>query len=294
MENLVRKAYGKINLGLDVIRKRPDGYHDVRMIMQMVDIYDTLTFVKRGDDRIILSSNKRELPHDDNNLIVKAAKLLFAYKKVSYGVSVHLVKNIPVAAGMAGGSTDAAATLCGLNDLFELGLGREELMKLGVQIGADVPYCILGGCALSEGIGEVLTPLVMPPACELVIAKPDIAVSTGYVYEHLDLPSLTRHPDIDGIRAAIEQGNLLKMSEKLENVLESVTAARYESIKVLKERMLACGALGAVMSGSGPVVFGLFRTREQADAAKEAILSKKLAKDVFVAHFCEGQEGDCV
>lgn len=288
MENLVKRAYGKINLGLDVLGKRPDGYHDVKMIMQTVDIFDTLTFVKRGDDKIILSSNKRELPHDDDNLICKAARLLFAHQRVSCGVSIHLVKNIPVAAGMAGGSTDAAATLRGLNELFEFGLSQNELMEIGVQIGADVPFCILGGCALSEGIGEVLTPLNMPPRCELVIAKPDLSVSTKYVYEHLNLDSLKSHPDIDGIRRAIEAGDLKGMSGKLENVLESVTAAKYESIAALKKQMLDGGAVGAIMSGSGPTVFGIFEQKEQACSVKDAILQKELAGEVFVSHFCEG------
>jgi len=291
VENLVKKAYGKINLGLDVLRKRPDGYHDVKMIMQTVDLSDTLTFVKRGDNKIALSSNRRELPNDENNLIYKAAELLFTYKNISGGVSIHLVKNIPVAAGMAGGSADAAATLCGLNELFEFGLDREELMKLGVQIGADVPYCILGGCALSEGIGEVLTPLPSPPDCELVIAKPDINVSTKYVYEHLDLPSLKSHPDIDGIRMAIENGDLDGMSGRLENVLESVTSARYEIIGKIKEEMIAMGARNAVMSGSGPTVFGLFEKREQASLAGEAIRNKDLAKEVFVTRFYHGCKG---
>ncbi|MBR1691993.1 MAG: 4-(cytidine 5'-diphospho)-2-C-methyl-D-erythritol kinase [Lachnospiraceae bacterium] len=290
MENLVRKAYGKINLGLDVLRKRPDGYHDVRMIMQTVDLCDTLTFVKRGDDKIVLTSNKRELPNDENNLIYKAAKLLFSYKQMSGGVSIHLVKTIPIAAGMAGGSADAAATLCGLNDLFELGLSTEELLELGVQIGADVPFCIVGGCALSEGIGEVLTPLVNSLPCELVLAKPDIDVSTKYVYEHLRLDELEHHPDIDGIRRAMESGDLGGMCSLLENVLETVTAEKYEVIGELKRELLHQGAENAVMSGSGPTVFGLFAVREQAEAAKKAILEKQLAKEVFVSRFMNAQE----
>ena len=287
MEKLVKKAYGKINLGLDVLRRRPDGYHDVKMIMQMVDIYDTLTFEKRQDDRIVLSANKEEIPCDDSNLIYKAAKLLFDYKGVSYGVNIHLEKRIPVAAGMAGGSTDAAAAFTGLNELFELGVSQKELLELGVKVGADVPYCILGGCALSEGIGEVLTPLPNPPYCELVITKPDINVSTKYVYENLNLPELKRHPDIDGMRTAIEAGDLKGITDRLENVLESVTVKKYGIIQEIKDEMISLGATNAIMSGSGPTVFGFFESKEQAENAKKIILNKNFAKEVFVAHFLE-------
>lgn len=290
MEKLIKKAYGKINLGLDVLRRRPDGYHEVKMIMQMVDIYDTLTFEKREDNQIVLSANREDIPCDESNLIYKAAKLLFDYKQVSYGVNIHLEKRIPVAAGMAGGSTDAAAAFTGVNELFELGVSQKELMELAVKVGADVPYCILGGCALSEGIGEVLTPLPNPPYCEMVIAKPDINVSTKYVYENLNLPELKKHPDIDGIKAAIEAGNLEGVIERLENVLESVTVKKYGIIQDIKDEMISLGASNAIMSGSGPTVFGFFDTREEAEAAKEKILDKELAKEVFVAHFMEAIE----
>lgn len=287
MEKLIKKAYGKINLGLDVLRRRPDGYHEVKMIMQMVDIYDTLTFEKREDDLIVLSANREDIPCDESNLIYKAAKFLFDYKQVSYGVNIHLEKRIPVAAGMAGGSTDAAAAFTGLNELFELGVSQEELMELAVKVGADVPYCILGGCALSEGIGEVLTPLPNPPYCEMVIAKPDINVSTKYVYENLNLPELKKHPDIDGMKEAIEAGSLDGIMERLENVLESVTVKKYGIIQDIKDEMISLGAENAIMSGSGPTVFGFFNSREEAEAAKEKILNKELAKEVFVAHFME-------
>lgn len=290
MEKLIKKAYGKINLGLDVLRRRPDGYHEVKMIMQMVDIYDTLTFEKREDNQIVLSANREDIPCDESNLIYKAAKLLFDYKQVSYGVNIHLEKRIPVAAGMAGGSTDAAAAFTGLNELFELGVSQQELMELAVKVGADVPYCILGGCALSEGIGEVLTPLPNPPYCEMVIAKPDINVSTKYVYENLNLPELKKHPDIDGMKAAIEAGSLDGVIERLENVLESVTVKKYGIIQDIKDEMISLGAANAIMSGSGPTVFGFFDSREEAEAAKEKILEKELAKEVFVAHFMEAIE----
>lgn len=285
MEKLVKKAYGKINLGLDVLRRRPDGYHDVKMIMQTVDIYDELTFVKRDDDKIVITTDKAELPCDENNLIYKAAMRIFEYKGSKKGVSIHLNKHIPVAAGMAGGSTDAAATLLAVNELFELGLSTDELLKIGVTIGADVPYCIIGGTALSEGIGEVLTPLKNPPHCKLVIAKPDINVSTKYVYENLNLAGLLRHPDIDGMKEAIENEDLEGISSRLENVLESVTVKKYGIIEQIKEEMLKQGAMNAVMSGSGPTVFGLFESEEKAQLTKEAILQKGYAKEVFVSTF---------
>ena len=290
MEKIIKKAYGKINLGLDVLRRRPDGYHEVKMIMQMVDIYDTLTFEKREDNQIVLSANREEIPCDESNLIYKAAKLLFDYKQVAYGVNIHLEKRIPVAAGMAGGSTDAAAAFTGLNELFELGVSQQELMELAVKVGADVPYCILGGCALSEGIGEVLTPLPNPPYCEMVIAKPDINVSTKYVYENLNLPELKTHPDIDGMREAIEAGSLDGIINRLENVLESVTVKKYGIIQDIKDEMISLGASNAIMSGSGPTVFGFFDSKEEAETAKEKILEKELAKEVFVAHFMEAIE----
>ncbi|MBQ5674494.1 MAG: 4-(cytidine 5'-diphospho)-2-C-methyl-D-erythritol kinase, partial [Lachnospiraceae bacterium] len=198
MEKLIKKAYGKINLGLDVLRRRPDGYHEVKMIMQMVDIYDTLTFEKREDNQIVLSANREDIPCDESNLIYKAAKLLFDYKQVSYGVNIHLEKRIPVAAGMAGGSTDAAAALVGINKLFALGLSMEELKEIGVKIGADVPYCILGKTALAEGLGEILT--VLPPLKESIVclAKPSYSVNTGQVYKEIDQKKNLLHPDTEG------------------------------------------------------------------------------------------------
>lgn len=285
MQEIKRRAYGKINLGLDVLRKRPDGYHDVKMIMQMVSVYDELTFRKIPDKEIRIVTNKEELPFNEDNLIYKAAKLMLERLNSEEGISVVLKKNIPIAAGMAGGSTDAAATLLGLNELLEGNIPMEELLSMGVKIGADVPYCILQKTALSEGIGEVLTPLPAPPACGLLIGKPDIHVSTKYVYENLQADTLKSHPDIDGMRKAIEEQDLKGITSRMENVLETVTIQKYPVIGEIKEAMLKAGAINALMSGSGPTVFGVFASREWAEKAKEELAKSGLVKELFVAEF---------
>lgn len=285
MQEIKRRAYGKINLGLDVLRKRSDGYHDVKMIMQMVSVYDELTFRKIPDKEIRIVTNKEELPFNEDNLIYKAAKLMMERLNSEEGISVVLKKNIPIAAGMAGGSTDAAATLLGLNELLEGNIPIEELLSMGVKIGADVPYCILQKTALSEGIGEVLTPLPAPPACGLLIGKPDIHVSTKYVYENLQADTLKSHPDIDGMRKAIEEQDLEGITSRMENVLETVTIQKYPVIGEIKEAMMKAGAINALMSGSGPTVFGVFASRERAEKAKEELAKSGLVKELFVAEF---------
>lgn len=292
MERLTRNAYAKINLGLDVIRRREDGYHEVKMIMQTIDLYDTLTFCKKKESGIVLKIDKENLSAGKDNLICRAAEKLFAEAGLSGGVEIFLEKRIPIAAGMAGGSTDAAAALSGLNELFGLGYSLERLQTLGVMLGADIPYCLMGGTALSEGIGEVLTKLPAPPPCVLVIAKPDIDVSTKFVYENLHADTLTYHPDIDGMEAAIRSGNLDGIAKRMGNVLETVTVREYPVINEIKEQMKKAGALNALMSGSGPTVFGLFAEKEPADAAAEQIRNRSLAGQVFVTGFHErGREG---
>ena len=280
-----REAYAKINLGLDVVRRLPNGYHEVRMIMQTVGICDVLTFTKT-DSGIRLCVDNKELPTDGSNLIYKAAKLLLDTAGVQGGVSITLEKNIPIAAGMAGGSTDAAAAFLGINELYELGYNIEELKAFGVKIGADVPYCIQGGTALAEGIGEILSTLPAPPDCYLVIAKPDINVSTKFVYENLRANELEHHPDIDGMIEALKQGDLKGITDRLANVLETVTIPAYPIIDDIKNMMLAEGARGALMSGSGPTVFGIFTDKEKAECAAKEIAAKNLAKQIFVTTFC--------
>ena len=282
MDSVVIKAMAKVNLGLDVLRRRENGYHDVKMVMQTVNLYDTLTILKTENAQIIITTNTGELPLNEDNLIYKAAKLLSTHTGKEYGVKIHLDKQIPIAAGMAGGSTDAAATLLGLNALYDLGLNKEELAKIGVKIGADVPYCIYGGTCLSEGIGEVLTKLPDAPDCFVVIAKPGIGVSTKYVYENLHIEAVKDHPDIDGMIDAIKADNLDGVAQKMENVLETVTIKRYPEIAVMKECLLENGAENALMSGSGPTVFGIFKEEEKAKRALFKLEETGLVKQGFV------------
>jgi len=266
------KAYAKINLGLDVIRKRPDGYHEVKMVMQTIDVCDELTFTKTGEPGIVIRTNRDDLPTDKNNLIHKAAKLMMDEYDLTGGIEVELEKNIPVAAGLAGGSTDAAAVLCVMNDMYALGLDKNELMKLGVRIGADVPYCIMGGTALSEGIGEILTRINSCPDCGILLAKPPISVSTAYVYQNLHLDTVI-HPDIDGVISGITDGDFTRIAECTGNVLESVTIRDYPIIDRIKNVMTQNGAISSLMSGSGPTVFGIFTNDDAMNKAYD-ILSK--------------------
>ena len=258
MNKHVEKAYGKINLGLDVIGRREDGYHLVKMIMQTVALHDVVTLEKVSDGKISMTTNDATLPVDEDNLCIKAANLLKEEFGFLEGVKIHLEKNIPVAAGMAGGSTDAAAVLKGLNHMFQLGLDSEGLMKRGLRLGADIPYCIMGGTALSEGIGEELTGISPMPEVSLLIAKPPVNVSTGKVYGALDALTSYEHPDIDGMVKAIEEKDISKICDKMGNVLADVTMPMVPEVKELRDTMLDYGATGAMMTGSGPTVFGFF------------------------------------
>lgn len=267
MKEVQLRAYGKINLGLDVVRRREDGYHELRMIMQTVGLYDELTMKVLQEDEIRLSTNLSFLPTNQNNLIYKAIKMMKDEFKIEAGVEVELKKRIPVAAGMAGGSSNAAAALVGMNRLFHLKLSKKKLMEYGVKLGADVPYCIMRGTALSEGIGEILTPLPPMPECYILLAKPGVSVSTKYVYQNLDLLKLTSHPDIDGMVSALGEGNLSGICDRLENVLETVTIKDYPMIEEIKQFLIKEGAKGALMSGSGPTIFGIFDKKETAKTA---------------------------
>lgn len=287
LNKIVRNAYAKINLGLDVLRRREDGYHEVKMIMQTISLHDTLSFEEiAGADIELLTNDKPELPDDaKENLVYKAAQLIRDTYGIQRGVRIILQKNIPIAAGMAGGSTDAAAVFHGLNELWGLSMSVERMQELAVRLGADIPYCIMGGTALSEGIGEKLTSLVAPPFAYVLIAKPDISVSTKYVYENLHADTLPKHPDIDGMILAIREQKLNGITDRMENVLETVTQEKYPVIKEIKDRMIQEGALNALMSGSGPTVFGIYTEREQAEAAAAGIRAEGMAKEVFVTTF---------
>lgn len=276
------KALAKINLGLDVVRRREDGYHEVRMIMQTIHLYDRLDIKRTKESGIQIQTNLSFLPVNENNLIYKAAKLLMDEFSITDGVSVKLDKRIPVAAGMAGGSTDAAAMLFGMNRLFSLGLTKRQLMERGVQIGADVPYCIMRGTALAEGIGEELSPLAPMVKCPVLIAKPSISVSTKFVYQNLKLDDTTVHPDIDLLIEDIRAKNLYDIAAHMGNVLETVTIPNYPVIDEIKKHMLSHGAVGAMMSGSGPTVFGLFDDEATAKKAYKAMRSSHLARQVYL------------
>lgn len=276
------KALAKINLGLDVVRRREDGYHEVRMIMQTIHLYDRLDIKRTKEPGIQIQTNRSFLPVNENNLIYKAAKLLMDEFSITDGVSVKLDKRIPVAAGMAGGSTDAAAMLIGVNRLFSLGLTKRQLMERGVQIGADVPYCIMRGTALAEGIGEALSPLPPMVKCPVLIAKPSISVSTKFVYQNLKLDDTTIHPDIDLLIDDIKAKNLHDIAAHMGNVLETVTIPNYPVIDEIKKHMLSNGAVGAMMSGSGPTVFGLFDDEDTAKKAYKAMRSSHLARQVYL------------
>ncbi len=285
IDKTTQRAYAKINIGLDVLRRRADGYHEVKMIMQTVDIYDELVLERRKEPGIELRMDNSELPSGGDNLICRAADLLFREKKITGGVNISLPKRIPIAAGMAGGSADAAAALRGLNELFDMGYSLKELQALGVGLGADIPYCLAGGTMLSEGIGEILTPLPAPPAAHLVIAKPDINVSTAFVYGNLHADRLAWHPDIDGMIAALQKGDLDGITGRLGNVLETVTVKAHPVIEQIKELLRKQGAENALMSGSGPTVFGIFKEKETAARAAEAVERGRLAKQIFVTTF---------
>lgn len=300
------KGYAKINLGLDVVGKLENGYHLLRSVMQQIDLYDTVALGRlskpagkkgihgapedlpakepmeeaMGDGcQIRLTSDSDGVPLDESNLAYKAAKLLIGHDGIGEGVHIHIIKRIPVAAGLAGGSADAAAVFMGMNELFGLGHSKEELQELGVKLGADVPFCIMGGTALAEGIGEKLTRIEAMPKMYVVIAKPPISVSTKHVYENLRLEQMV-HPDMERILAAMRHKDLAAMTGLLGNVLESVTIDEYPLIRELKEAMLETGAAGSLMSGSGPTVFGVFDTMEK--AAQAGKLMERKYPQVFI------------
>lgn len=268
-KELELKAFAKVNLGLDVLSRREDGYHEVSMVMQSIRLFDRLIMEPNTSGDIRLSCNLSYLPLNSGNLVYQAIDLMRKEFNIKDGLTVRIEKHIPVAAGLAGGSSDAAAALIGMNQLFSLGIREERLKELGVTLGADIPFCIMRGTALSQGIGEILTPLPPLPECWLVIVKPAFSMSTRFVYQHLDL-STALHPDIDGMVGAIREGNLEGVTSRMGNSLEQVTAAHFPEIISLKEKMVDSGAMNAIMSGSGSTVFGVFDRKDLALAAADA------------------------
>ena len=284
MAEFTAKAYAKINLGLDIVGLRDDGYHLVRMIMQTVGLSDVLEFSRTDDGRITIDSDVT-LGAPSDNLIYKAIDLLRREEGVAHGMHVKLTKRIPVAAGLAGGSSDCAASLKAANELYGLGLSPERLAEYGVRLGADVPYCLMGGTAISEGIGEKLTPLPAAPQAHVLLVKPSFGISTKEAYAAYDREERPDHPDIDGLIRAIEAGDLHAMCAHMGNVLEPVSIAMHPEIETIKHKMLALGAAGSMMSGSGPTVFGLF---DDEAAAKRAYIEFADAGDgmqVFLTEF---------
>ena len=281
--SMKKRAYAKINLSLDIVGRLENGYHLVDMIMQMIDLYDELTFSVTEDTRIVIETNQKELPLNEDNLIYKAIEAMRKRFHIKQGVKVYLEKRIPIAAGMAGGSSDCAQTLIAVNELFSLGLTKEELREIGVTLGADVAFCIEGISARAQGIGEQLKQVSSMPSCYLVIANPGIFVSTKGVYEDFDKKEAVKHPNVDGMVAALEQSKIEEVAKELGNVLETVTLEQHKEIGALKAFLIEQGALGALMSGSGPTVFGIFQEKEQAIEAKERLQKEK---KVFFATVC--------
>lgn len=288
MDKIELKAYGKINIGLDVIRKREDGYHDLDMIMQTVGVYDDV-IISREDGtqtyEIEVSTDADILPNDKGNLAFMAAKVLMEAYDIKAKVKIHINKRIPIAGGMAGGSADCAAVLRGVNQVFQLGLTDEQLQEYGVKLGADVPYCIVGGTKRAQGIGEILTDLPTPPKCYVIIAKPDAFVSTKFVYSHIRPAQIENHPDIDGIIESIKAGDLYGMCEKIANVMEDVTIPEYPIIQKVKDILKSNGAVNALMSGSGPTVFGIYDDEEKAKQSMDALSGKEFVSQLYLTKF---------
>lgn len=292
------KAFAKINLGLDVLGKRDDGYHEVRMIMQSIGLCDEISLEVLEEDviRLSLEGAGPDVPEDERNIMYKAAALLKEHCSLRQGVYIRAVKHIPSQAGLGGGSADAAAVLKGMNSLFELGLDEKELRELGVRLGADVPFCIMEGTALAEGIGEVLTPIKKAPHLYVLLAKPSEGVATGGIYKAIDESGLMEDEEgrahrkdcIDGLIRACDTGDIKELCGDLINIFEPVTEARQPLIAGLRQRMLELGALGALMSGSGPTVYGLFDDSSMAEAARkglEAMLSSGELSDLVLTEF---------
>ncbi|KAA9012012.1 4-(cytidine 5'-diphospho)-2-C-methyl-D-erythritol kinase [Niallia endozanthoxylica] len=253
---LLVKAPAKINLSLDVLHKRPDGYHEVEMIMTTIDLADRLELTLLERDEVKIISHNRFVPDDQRNLAYQAARLLKDRFSIQKGVLITIEKTIPVAAGLAGGSSDAAAALRGLNKLWNLGLTIHELAELGAEIGSDVSFCVYGGTALAKGRGEMITPLPAPPTCWVVLAKPFIGVSTADIYRRLEVEKID-HPNTKAMIQAINENDFSKVCSNLGNVLEDVTLKLHPEVAQIKDQMKRFGADAVLMSGSGPTVFGL-------------------------------------
>jgi len=282
VDNIRLKARGKINIGLDVIGKREDGYHEMKMVMQTLTLFDNIVVKKRKDGEINVATNLGYLPTNENNLAYKACKIMKDKYGIKEGLDIEIEKHIPVSAGMAGGSSDAAAILVAMNRLFDLGVSYNRLGKIGLELGADVPYCIMRGTVLAEGIGEVLTKLPSFPKCSVVIAKPGFSVSTKMVFGNLKLDEIKHHPNIDGIVEGIKSSNIDTIGRNMGNVLENVTIKEYPIIAAIKDAMRENGCIGTLMTGSGPTVFGLFDDVKDARRCLNNIRIRHMARETFI------------
>ncbi len=291
MDEINIKARAKINLALDVTGKRADGYHEVRMIMQSIGTYDDLTLRKLPVEGLKIRSNMAFLENTEKNLAAKAYDMMKERYGLPGGLLIKLQKTIPIAAGCAGGSSDAAAVIYGVNRLYGLGMTEDDMCALGLSLGADVPFCLMRGTMLSEGIGEKLTRLSPPPECTVLTAKPNLNVSTKWAYEKIDERPIEKHPDIDGMLMAIENRDLGGIVSCMGNVLETVTEKEYPVITAIKDKMKENRALGAMMSGSGPTVFGIYADQETARKAAGAIRRAHLASQIFVTYMYNPGEG---
>ena len=278
METLSLNAYAKLNLTLDILRKRPDGYHDLCMVMQSITLHDTVELIPGGDGGVRCETNLPFLPRDERNLAVKAACVFFAETGTKNpGLFLRIDKRIPACAGMAGGSTDAAAVLRGLRQLFCPALPEAELERIGALVGSDVPYCVRGTTALAEGRGERLTDLAPLPPCWIVVCKPAFSIPTPELFARVQVRQIVYHPDTRGMLAALTAGSLPEVARRMFNVFEEILPAKWRGVSELKRRLLEEGALNAVMSGSGPTVYGLFERRDRAEQACEALRSQRVS-----------------
>lgn len=281
-----KKAPAKINLAIDVLRKRPDGYHDVIMIMQSVALYDIITVKPIRGGKITVTTDSDLVPDGSQNIVYKVAELLRNKYNAKDGAEIQIEKNIPVAAGLAGGSSDAAVAIKLLDKAWGLKMSKAEVLEIAKKIGSDVPFCIEGGTALAEGLGEKLTPLKPMPECFILLAKPEMNISTKEVYEGIDTKEVKERPDIKGMMGALNRGSLSDVASRLCNVLENVTVKKCPQIPDIKEKLIEYGALGSVMSGSGPTVFGIFDDQNKAYYAYDHV--KGMVNEIFVVKTLAG------
>ena len=281
MKSIQLKSRAKINLSIDVLGKREDGYHLVEMIMQTIDLYDVITIEEIKENKIVVTSDSSNIPLDKNNIVYKAAKLVKGKFGIQKGINIFIQKNIPIAAGMAGGSSNAAAVLIGLNEMWNLGLDIKQLREIGLDIGADVPFCLLGGACLASGIGEELTDIAgLPSEIDILICKPELFISTQDVYRGLEINNIENRPNNEKLLEMLKNKDIVSVGKNMVNVLESVTSKKHSEIKHIEKIMIDNNALGSMMSGSGPTVFGLFENQEDAQRGKIELL--KNYKQVYI------------